>query len=49
MIARQGSSTVYCILLTHNTPVDAYSVHNSEVKLNRTKKLIRKGMYNSAH
>jgi len=49
MIARQGSSTVYCILLTHNTPVDSYSVHNSEIKLNRTKKMIRRGMFNTAH
>jgi len=49
MIARQGSSTVYSILMSHNSPIDAFSVHNSEIKLNRTKKMIRKGMFNTVH
>jgi len=47
MIARQGSSTVYCILMSHNTAVDAFSVSKSDIKLNRTKKMIRKSMFNS--
>jgi cyclopropane fatty-acyl-phospholipid synthase-like methyltransferase len=50
MIARQGSSTVYAILMSHNTPVDAFSVHHSsEVELNRTKKMIRRGWFTSLH
>jgi len=47
MIARQGSSTVYCILMSHNTSVDAFSVNKSDIKLNRTRKMIRRNMFNS--
>jgi len=42
MIARQGSSTVWCCLFTHNTPVDQYSAANTTVTLNRSKEFINK-------
>jgi len=49
MIARQGSSTVYAILLTHNTPVDKYSIHNTEIKLNRSEHFIREGFFKTVY
>jgi len=45
MIARQGSSTVYCILCSHNTKVDQYSEHNTKITLNRTEKFINKNFF----
>jgi len=50
MIARQGSSTVYSILMSHNTPVDSFSVADPDyIKLNRSKKFIRKGWFTTKH
>ena len=45
MIARQGSSTVWCIVLTHQHPVDAYSVDKTDNKLNKSKTFIDKARY----
>lgn len=49
MVARQGSSTVWTMLMTHNTPVDAFSSANTDVKLNRSKMLIDKSHYISKY
>jgi len=49
MIARQGSSTAYCILCTHNTKVDQYSESNSSIKLNRTEKFLKKNFFTTKH
>jgi len=49
MIARQGSSTVWTMLMTHNTPVDAFSSANTPVTLNRSKMLINRDQYISSH
>jgi len=49
MIARQGSSTVYCILCSHNTNVDQYSELNSSMKLNRTEKFMKKNFFTTKH
>merc|ERR1719230_905881 len=40
MIARQGSSTVYTILATHNHKLDARTQVEGDVKLNRSEKFI---------
>ena len=45
MIARQGSSTVWCIVMTHQHPVDAYSVDKTDNKLNKSKTFIDKARY----
>jgi len=42
MIARQGSSTVWCIVSAKNTALDAYSSVDAKTTLNRTKKFINK-------
>jgi len=47
MIARQGSSTVWTMLMTHNHAVDNYSVSNAPTKLNRSENLIRREQYNT--
>lgn len=49
MIARQGSSTVWTMLMTHNHPTDNYSVNNPPHKLNRSQILINREQYNTAH
>jgi cyclopropane fatty-acyl-phospholipid synthase-like methyltransferase len=36
MIARQGSSTVWLMIMTHQHHVDAYSSANTTTKLNRS-------------
>lgn len=45
MIARQGSSTVWCIIAAKNSELDNYSHRNSAFALNRTKKFINKEFY----
>lgn len=51
MIARQGSSTVYTILATHNHKLDARTQVAGDVKLNRSAKFINRdsGMYQSEY
>jgi sphingolipid C9-methyltransferase len=49
MVARQGSSTVWCIVLTHHHGVDAYSVPNATHKLNKTEMFCKKERYTTAH
>lgn len=49
MIARQGSSTVWCIIATHNHAVDAYSVPaRGGASLDRSKQFINKKRYTTA-
>jgi cyclopropane fatty-acyl-phospholipid synthase-like methyltransferase len=47
MIARQGSSTVWCIVSAKNHQLDAYSHVNPPTTLNRTKKFINREFFNS--
>jgi len=56
MIARQGSSTVWTIIASHNTPVDQYSVpagdKHSKAKdagMDRTAKFINKKFFTTEH
>jgi len=49
MIARQGSSTVWCIVSAKNTKLDAYSSVDPKTTLNRTKKFINKEFYCTKH
>jgi hypothetical protein len=53
MIARQGSSTVWLIVATHQHAVDCYTIpeddpKQKEVKLNRSKQFIRKDRFTTA-
>jgi hypothetical protein len=49
MIARQGSSTVWLMIMTHQHAVDNYSCAKKEVKLNRSKLFIDKKRYTTKH
>lgn len=49
MIARQGSSTVWLMIMTHQHAVDAYSCAQTSVKLNKTKMFIDKNRYTTKH
>jgi cyclopropane fatty-acyl-phospholipid synthase-like methyltransferase len=49
MIARQGSSTVWLMIMTHQHHVDAYSSANTSTKLNRSAQYIRKDRFTTKH